>query len=181
MSFLYVGRLDELKGIKVLFNAWELMGQGAPRLVVCGQGSLEDWCITRSKSLHIEMKGYVDASALPELFSASEALILPTLLYEGFPMTVVEAFSMGIPVICSDLGNTGSLIEEGVTGWKFPGGSAQGLTEAVRKRQNCNYDINGSVKRVYESNYTPDANYRCLTDIYSEVKNANRSFGAERR
>lgn len=180
MSFLYVGRLDELKGIKVLFEAWKLMGADAPHLIVCGKGPLEEWCMRQAQGLNIEMKGYVENRSVRKIISQSDALVLPTLWYEGFPMTIVEAFSAGIPVICSDLGNSGSLIEDGVTGWKFKVGSAEGLIEAVRKRQRLNTDISCSVRRVFEDNYTPDANYRCLTDIYTEVKDADRSSCNER-
>ena len=181
MSFLYVGRLDELKGIKVLFEAWKLMGADAPHLIVCGKGPLEDWCNRQAQGLNIEMKGYVEHRNVREIISQSDALVLPTLWYEGFPMTIVEAFSAGIPVICSDLGNSGSLIEDGITGWKFKAGSPEGLIEAVKKRQQFSMDISGSVRKVFEDNYTPDANYRCLTDIYTEVKDADRSSGDERR
>ena len=167
MSFLYVGRLDELKGIKVLFKAWKLMGADAPHLIVCGKGPLEDWCTKQSRELNIEMKGYVDSSALGSIISQSDALLLPTLLYEGFPMTIVEAFSLGIPVICSDLGNSGSIIDDGVTGWKFRPGSAEKLADAVRKCMNSDKDMSESIKRAYEEKYTPDANYRCLNEIYN--------------
>ena len=181
MSFLYVGRLDELKGIKVLFEAWRLMGADAPHLIVCGKGPLEDWCTRQAQGLNIEMKGYVENRSVRQIISQSEALVLPTLWYEGFPMTIVEAFSAGIPVICSDLGNSGSLIEDGVTGWKFKAGSAEGLIEAIKKRQRQSSNISDSVRQVFEDYYTPDANYRCLTDIYTEVKDADRSSGDERR
>ncbi len=120
----------------------------------------------QSHDLDIEMKGYVDSSALGSIISESEALILPTLLYEGFPMTIVEAFSLGIPVICSDLGNSGSIIDDGVTGWKFKPGSAEELAEAVRKCMNSRKDMRESIRRAYEEQYTPDANYRRLNEIY---------------
>ena len=181
MSILYVGRLDELKGIRTLLEAWRLMGAGAPLLRVCGNGPMEEWCRQQSEGLPIEMKGFVDSETVKRLLSESRALILPTLWYEGFPMTVVEAFSLGVPVICSDLGNTGSLIEEGVTGWKFPAGSVQGLVQAVKKCMTSDGGINSRVKTIYESNYTPDANYRRLAEIYTEGLNENRSAGAERR
>ena len=166
MSFLYVGRLDELKGIKVLFEAWRLMGADAPHLIVCGKGPLEDWCTRQAQGLNIEMKGYVENRSVRQIISQSEALVLPTLWYEGFPMTIVEAFSAGIPVICSDLGNSGSLIEDGVTGWKFKPGSAEELAEAVRKCMNSRKDMRESIRRAYEEQYTPDANYRRLNEIY---------------
>ena len=181
MRFVYVGRLETLKGIEVLFEAWRRMGDDAPRLFVCGSGPLEDWCRQHSQGLNIEVKGFVESSELRRLIAQCGALILPTLLYEGFPMTIVEAFSVGTPVICSDLGNSGSLIEEGVTGWKFEPGSAEGLVKAVRKCLDAGGSVRADVRRIYSEKYTPEANYRLLTDIYTEVQNANRAFGAERR
>ena len=181
MSFIYVGRLEEPKGVKTLFEAWKLMGRNAPGLFVCGVGPLENWCAQHAGGMNINIMGYVDSGKLLRLMAQSRALILPTLLYEGFPMTITEAFSVGTPVICSDTGNSGSLITEGVTGWKFKAGSAEGLIEAIRKRQRQSSNISDSVRQVFEDYYTPDANYRCLTDIYTEVKDADRSSGNERR
>lgn len=71
------------------------------------------------KLKQVELRGFVPNSAARALMGQSKALILPTQWYEGFPMTIVEAFSAATPVICSDLGNAGSLISDGVTGFKF--------------------------------------------------------------
>ncbi|MCD8197552.1 MAG: glycosyltransferase, partial [Lachnospiraceae bacterium] len=60
--FIYVGRLDELKGIKILFGAWKQMGKAAPQLVICGSGPLEDWCynyIRDNPDLNIKIHGFV--------------------------------------------------------------------------------------------------------------------------
>ena len=174
-SFLYAGRLDETKGVKVLFEAWKIMGTNAPRLIVCGKGPLEDWCRCHAKELgNVEIKGFVESSVLSELISESSAVIVPTLLYEGFPMNIAEAFSAGVPVICSDIGNAGDLVEDGVTGWKFSVGSAEGLVGAVRKRMNSKNDISQNVKRVYNEKYTADVNYCRLKDIYGHLKTAEK-------
>ena len=180
MSFIYVGRLEEPKGVKTLFEAWKLMGRNAPGLFVCGVGPLENWCAQHAGGMNINIMGYVDSGKLLRLMAQSRALILPTLLYEGFPMTITEAFSVGTPVICSDTGNSGSLITEGVTGWKFQPGSAAGLADAVQKCLNSG-DLSDAVIREYQEKYTPEANYRRLMNIYTEVQNANRSFGIEHR
>ena len=65
--FIYVGRLDELKGIKIPFDAWKQMGASAPHLIVCGTGPLEDWCnnfLKDNPDLNIEMKGFVPIQKL---------------------------------------------------------------------------------------------------------------------
>jgi Glycosyltransferase len=180
MSFIFVGRLDELKGVRTLLEAWRLMGADAPLLRVCGNGPMEDWCLRQSEGLNVEWMGFVDSGSVKRLIAESKALIMPTLWYEGFGMTVIEAFSCGVPVICSDLGNAGSLVEEGVTGWKFEAGNAEELVRAVRKSMHSDTDFRDRVRSVYKEKYSPDANYRRLEEIYLEVQNANRSYRSER-
>ena len=53
MSFIFVGRLEALKGIEVLFEAWKLMADDAPGLIVCGRGPLDDWCRQHSQFFQV--------------------------------------------------------------------------------------------------------------------------------
>lgn len=165
-GFIFAGRLDELKGIRVLVEAWKLMGAEAPQLTICGTGPLEAWCREETKNLNIEMKGLVPNAVVKDLIAKSQALILPTLWYEGFPMSIVEAYAVGTPVICSDLGNAGSVVEEGITGWRFQTGSAKGLLEKVYEWT----DISSSVRRIYKEKYTAEKNYEMLASIYQDLK-----------
>ena len=165
-GFIFVGRLDELKGIRVLVEAWKLMGPSFPHLTICGTGPLEEWCKEETKGLNVEMKGFVPNEDAKRLIAHSQALILPSLCYEGFPMSIVEAYAMGTPVICSNLGNLGAVVEEGITGWKFETRSAKGLAENVKGWK----DISESVKRVYEQRYSAEGNYGILSSIYQELK-----------
>lgn len=166
-QFIFAGRLDKLKGIDVLLEAWKLMGENAPKLIICGTGPMEEWCkeFVAGNKVNVELRGFVPNSEARKLIANSRALILPTQWYEGFPMSVVEAFSVGTPVICSDLGNVGSIVEEGVTGYKFESRSAEGLAEAVR---GCT-DICNSVESVFEKKYSSGANCRELIRIYTWV------------
>lgn len=165
-GFIFVGRLDELKGIRVLVEAWRLIGADAPRLTICGTGPLEEWCKEQTEGLNVVMKGFIPNEEAKKLISQSRALILPTLWYEGFPMSIVEAYAMGTPVICSDLGNASSVVEEGVTGWKFKAGSAEGLAEKVRGWR----ELSESVRHVFKEKYTVEGNYEMLNRIYRDIK-----------
>ena len=144
------------------------MGNDAPPLTIYGTGPLEEWCTTQieENKLNVEMKGFVPNELVKKIISKSQALILPTLWYEGFPMSIVEAYSAGTPVICSNIGNAGSVVEEGVSGWKFEPGDSKGL---VKKVLNWS-DISESVKQVYENKYTAEENYKRLLEIYEKVK-----------
>ena len=165
---IYAGRLDKLKGVEVLLAAWKRMGPDAPHLILCGTGPMEAWCadFVRDNCLsNVELRGFLPNAEVRRLVGRSKALILPTQWYEGFPMTIVEAFSVGTPVLCSDLGNAGSTVTDGVTGRKFQPDSPEELARAVRT-------IGGMCESTYArylSGYTAEWNYETLEAIYRQV------------
>lgn len=170
-QFVFAGRLDKLKGVDILFEAWKRMGDTAPKLVVCGTGPMEKWCkeFVQQNQVNIELRGFVPNIETRKLIANSKALVLPTQWYEGFPMSIVEAFSVGTPVICSDLGNAGSLVTEGMNGVKFAADSSEELIEAV-KRLKVYENIYYSTYEMYEQLYTEKQNYKRLMEIYQNAQ-----------
>lgn len=170
LNFIYVGRLDEIKGIKLLFEAWKKMNFDAPRLIVCGTGPLEEWCkkfIEYNGMDSIEMRGKVDNQEAKRLMAESEALILPSLWYEGFPMTIVEAYSVGCPVIGSKIGNVGCLIENGVTGWLINPKRIETLMIALKQPYNR---MRRRTLDRYNAIYDSESNYVKLEKVYSQIE-----------
>ena len=77
MSFIYVGRLDELKGVRTLFEAWKVMKDNAPELKVCGTGPLEDWCrefIDKHCLIMVSMLGNVPNTEVRRLVADSKEI-----------------------------------------------------------------------------------------------------------
>jgi len=166
-QFVFAGRLDKLKGIDILFEVWKCMCDTAPKLVVCGTGAIEKWCkeFIRQNRVNIELRGFVANKKILELIANSKALILPTQCYEGFPMSIVEAFSVGTPVVCSNLGNAGSIVEEGVTGYKFQADSIEDIISAVRRCEGmCESTMN-----KFNIKYTDIKNYEIIKNIYMRI------------
>ena len=169
-QFVFVGRLDKLKGVDILFEAWKRMGEGAIKLIVCGMGPMEGWCksFIKENVVNIEMRGFVPNDEALKIIANSKALVLPTQWYEGFPMSIVEAFSVGTPVICSDLGNAGSVVEEGITGYKFRYDSIESIMSAIDKMREKPLNTE-KIKKIYEIKYSENANYKILNDIYASI------------
>lgn len=165
-QFLYAGRLDQLKGIEILLKAWQMTETKGSSLVICGTGPLEAWChkfIKENGLYNVRMMGLLPNKDVRQMTAKSKAMILPTQWYEGFPMTMAEAFAVGTPVIGSDLGNVGDLIEEGKNGWKFEADSPKGLAGCIRKvRELKEYEMIRGVD-------TETRNYECLKRIYVEI------------
>lgn len=166
-QFVFAGRLDKLKGIDILLETWKLMGEKAPRLIVCGTGPMEKWCkdFVESNKVNAEFRGFVPNTEVLKIVANSTALILPTQWYEGFPMSIVEAFSVGTPVLCSNLGNVGSIVEEGITGYKFECNSPKDIAETI---QRCK-GMSKNILNRYKSRYTILKNYLILTEIYQKI------------
>lgn len=166
-QFIFAGRLDKLKGIDILLEAWSQMGEKAPYLIICGTGPMETWCrnFVELNKLNVEFRGFVPNDEVLKIIANSKALILPTQWYEGFPMSIVEAFSVGTPVICSDLGNAGSIVKEGITGTKFKADSSESIINALNRCKNmCTKTLD-----FYKANYTEVDNYRILKTIYQNI------------
>ncbi len=173
-QFAFVGRLDGYKGIRVLMKAWKRYeaGGGDHQLIICGNGEQMEWVeryVTANKLANVVIKGQVPNAQVKEIVARSKALIMPTQLYEGFPMTLVEAFSVGTPVIASDIGNAGRLVTDEVTGLKFKHDSAEELADAINRMSNMAIDRE-VIRKEYATKYTQDINYKRLKEIYDCIK-----------
>jgi glycosyltransferase involved in cell wall biosynthesis len=128
--FVFVGRLSYEKGVDTLVRA--AAAANAPLRVV-GDGplrqSLQDQYGGKHASIHFE--GFQSGDDLWNLIRGSRALVIPSEWYENAPISVLEAYAAGKPVIGAEIGGIPELIETGETGWLFESGSAEGLAELL--------------------------------------------------
>ena len=176
-QIVFVGRLDKLKGIDFLMEAWlefeRRYGDSIPELHIYGSGPMQEWCskfIAEHDCTKIVMKGFVANTEVRKIIAKSKALVLPTQWYEGFPMTIVEAYSVGTPVVGTAMGNVGSLIENGVTGYTFILNNVESLIKSILKIDSID---NLEVKNMFERMYSQNINYQRLIEIYSKVVGRN--------
>lgn len=163
---LFVGRLSREKGTATLGRA--VQGSG---LMVDAVGDGPD----RSDLQNIEgirLHGSAAASAVRGHMERAACLVMPSIWYENFPRTLVEAFAAGLPVVASRIGALAELVEHGKTGLLFEPGSAQSLRDALAWAAGHPADMARMGRRareVYEASYTPDINYRTLMDVYGQA------------
>lgn len=165
-QFVYAGRIDNIKGIKLLFEAWVTIKDF--NLIVCGTGPEEEWCRNFIKNKGVDniiMMGFVLNSQVLQIISESKALVLPTQWFEGFPMIIAESISLGTPVIGSDLGNVGNIIKEGVNGVKFKSDSIDDLRRCIYLLGNSD----SSIRPIINGLFLPQNNYMQLYKIYENV------------
>ncbi len=169
--FVFVGRLEELKGIDVLLEAWKTLNDKSYKLIICGYGPMEEWCRTfviDNNLTNVELKANVPNIEVRKIMGTSKALILPTQCYEGFPMTMVEAWSVGTPVIGSEIGNVGNLIEEQINGIKFQHNSPSELVLVVHNMNEDSAKEYGKNSRwIYEMKFSNKENYELVARYYN--------------
>lgn len=166
-QYLFVGRLDILKGICFLLETWRKFPDR--KLLICGSGPEEEWVRTFVKTNHmdqVEVLGQVPHEEVMRLAAESRALLMPALWYEGQGLVLLESYAVGTPVLASALGNPGDIIIPGVTGFRFAPGNGESLKEAVEKLEKKTV---WDTRQVYEEQYSPEKNYEKLKEIYDCV------------
>ncbi|WP_432709241.1 glycosyltransferase [Pedobacter sp.] len=167
-SFLFVGRLSQEKGIHILLAAFK---DCDAVLNIVGDGPLGELvCQASSAGKNIHYLGNLKSAEVRQVMAQSTALIVPSIWYEGMPMTILEAFSLGLPVLASNIGALSTMINHGHNGLHFVAGDSASLISCVKywaslspKRK---MDFSEAVYRNYLGNYTPEENIRQLVKIY---------------
>lgn len=116
LVMLSVGRLDPEKNPVLLADVLSRALESDPRwrLVVCGEGSLQDELVQRARELDVEdrleMRGYVPIDGgLWDLYRDAHALIHVSHT-EGVPQVMLEAFAARLPVVGTDVGGVADLV-----------------------------------------------------------------------
>ncbi len=167
--YLVLGRIERLKGSSLIAKAFAKNGR---RIIFAGNGEQKDALmqyIGRRGIDNIECAGQLGHEEAMELLAGAKALIVAPQWYETFGMGVIEAFSLGVPVIASDLGNPGSLVSDGINGLKFKN-SVKGLNAAVERFETMDRKkLSENAYKEYELKYSPEVNYRELKEIYDNL------------
>lgn len=109
--FLYVGRLERLKGVHVLIEAFRHYSEAD--LVIVGEGACADDLRRQAAGLeHVSFLGRLHPSQLGPLYEDAVALVIPSIGYEVFGIVALEAFARRTPAIAHDLGALTEVIED---------------------------------------------------------------------
>ncbi|HSB70241.1 MAG TPA: glycosyltransferase family 4 protein [Candidatus Methylomirabilis sp.] len=130
-----VGRLVPIKDHPALFQALALLdgGDGAPHLVVVGDGERRQALERLASGLHLDSRihflGWRDD--LEAILGELDVIICCS-RNEGTPLALIEAMAAGVPVLSTDVGGVGDVVAHGETGWLVPPGDPAALAEAIR-------------------------------------------------
>jgi glycosyltransferase involved in cell wall biosynthesis len=166
-GFLFVGRLSSEKGVDVLVNAHRQVEGSALRVAGTGpDASLLD------KVPGLNAMGALQMEQVRQEMGAAIALVLPSIWYENFPRTLVEALGCGLPVIASRIGALAELVKYGETGLLFEPGNAEDLAHKMRwalANPQAMAAMGRNARKQYEAEFTAERNYQQLMTIYESA------------
>lgn len=170
---LFAGRLSSEKGIQTLGQAWRDSLTSNIPLYIAGDGPQ----IKIIKQLDFEKDnvhylGKLERTALDEFITRSKFVVIPSVCYENFPMSILDAFRLGVPPIASRLGSMTELVRDGETGLLFNPGDAADLAAKVNWLWNHPEEskrMGRAARLEYEQKYTPERNYQMLMEVYERA------------
>jgi glycosyltransferase involved in cell wall biosynthesis len=123
-DILYIGRLEEKKGVFDLLEAFAQVRPALPgtRLVLAGDGEA-DAVRTRAQAMGVSdalvLEGWVDAARRAQLLSQAGVFVLPS-HHEQMPMVILEAMAAGTPVVATNVGAVAQMLVQGKAGSVVP-------------------------------------------------------------
>ena len=176
-GIVYAGRLSQEKGVHHLIEAAHLTDM---EISVIGDGPLGEE-LRAAAPPNVRFHGALPRSEVRGAIARARALVLPSVCYEGFPMTLAEAYAAGTPVIASDLGALRELVEDGGTGYRVEPADAAGLAAAMARfrDQETTTLLGQKARKAYTSRYAPDQNRAILEMAYrTAIARADRTVSA---
>ena len=167
---LFIGRLTEEKGVRMLMRAWSRLDLP---LHIVGSGPLEEevraWADSRNNVL---VTGQVPRSEVHLELSRARFLVFPSRWYEGFPIAILEAMAAGVPVLASRRGSLEEIVHEQAGGRTFEADSDHALRAAAGELWKDTDGVRSLAlqgRRTFDALYSEDAGARNLMALYEEL------------
>jgi glycosyltransferase involved in cell wall biosynthesis len=165
-GYLFVGRLDEEKGVLLLLDAWRSVPPGS-RLTVIGDGrhraAVEALAVARDDVVYL---GAQPPDRVAAEMDAAAAVVVPSVCYEGFPRVLAESFARGRPVLATDVGPLPEVVTPDV-GWTAPA-VPEALARALSSPPPL-APLGAGARARYLRDLTPERSLRRLLDTYAAV------------
>lgn len=169
---LFVGRLSEEKGVRLLLRAWTELPDVPLRIIGDGplMGFAREWIA--AMHLNVVLTGRVSRQAVMRAIRESAFVVFPSLCYETFGRIIAEAFACGKPVVAARGGAAEELVEDGRTGLQFAWNDSDDLARRVRSLWRSGPELRSmseAARHEYLLRYTPQRNYEMLLAAYEQA------------
>jgi glycosyltransferase involved in cell wall biosynthesis len=172
-TVLFVGRISPEKGLSVLLDAWRRVSVPGLELDIVGDGP-ERARLQAGAPSGTTFLGALPASAVMDRLQRARALIIPSVWYEGQPMTALEGLAAGTPLVLSDIGGLPEVLGGSAAGWLVQPARADALANALEQLGNdVSVDVRGQAAReCWTARFTSAAAVARLERTYAAAREA---------
>lgn len=169
---LYFGRMAPEKGVDTLLRA---AAQAGVPLKLAGTGPDEAALHALNAQLGgaAQFLGFQSGAALHGLIRGARAVVLPSQWYENAPMSVLESFALGKPVVGAHMGGIPEMIDEGENGWVFASGQVDGLAGVLARVQSTPDSVLAGMGRAaragVEQRFNRNGYATAMLALYAEL------------
>ncbi len=168
---LFIGRISPEKGIEIVIDAFKNLPF---KVKIAGTGDDAYVASLKERSSgfsNIEFCGFASGDKKHNLLKSASFLIVPSIWYENFPMTILEGYAYQKPVIASNIAGLPHIVKDQSTGYLFEPENSKSLQSAVINMiKDYNYKILGlQAYEYFKNNFTDKQNYTQLMSIYQEA------------
>jgi glycosyltransferase involved in cell wall biosynthesis len=169
---LFFGRLVEEKGISLLIEAMNgvpadclIVGDGPAKEALQAQAAL-------SPAARVRFLGHQPYDMLRECIRRSSLVVVPSIWYENNPFSIIESFSLGVPVVAARIGGIPEMVRDRETGLLFAAGSSADLRAKISlllRDPGLGRELAKNARRHLETNLAPARHYEELAGLYREL------------
>lgn len=194
---LFVGRIEPLKGVDTLIQAMSRLDlqdmrcpvhlaiiggevNGNPEEMTEEMARLQKLCDDLFMGGMVVFLGKRGQDTLPYYYSAAEVVVMPS-LYESFGMVALEAMACGTPVIASEVGGLGYLVQNGVTGYTIPDSEPEALSDKLSWLLGDAHlrETMGLRAAQYALDYAWEKIAKQIVDVYEELVESKKLVAQE--
>ncbi|MBQ0080981.1 MAG: glycosyltransferase [Alistipes sp.] len=170
--FLYYGRLSKEKGVETLLKAYT--DERKYPLHIVGSGPMDEHLRLLAKGKkNVSFLGYMSGERLRQEIAGARAVIVPSEWYENNPLTIIESYSMHVPIIGARIGGIPEIIEESRTGFLFDAFSKEDLKRAIVRCETLDKDsyaqLCSNAYALFNKNFTEHRNYEGLMEVFNHI------------
>tara|TARA_B100001059_G_scaffold25570_1_gene20551 strand:- start:1622 stop:2674 length:1053 start_codon:yes stop_codon:yes gene_type:complete len=173
-NFTFMGELSERKGIKDLIHAFAKSENDNARLLVAGNGdihSLVTLCSELGISEKVEFLGWINKDQKLDLLARTDVVVLPSYA-EGLPMSILEAMSVGLPVITTPVGAVEDAITHNEHGLLVKPGNVDQISSALSELAQSSdkrTQLGEAAKVKFLKCFKDDVVAKTLSDYYQQL------------
>jgi len=171
-GIVYWGRLSHEKGVETLVEAAKEL---QVKLTIIGDGPLKkkiEEKMAQKRIRNIVLTGFLEGDQLLDKIQESLISVVPSECYENNPISALESFAMGMPVVGARIGGIPELVKDNETGLLFESGNVKDLREKIKQMLSDPDKIAQMGKKaraVAENDFNVATHYKRLIQIYNDA------------